>query len=336
MSCKTLVLFQVALAYHYLKNLHQEFFPILSLNCNWSYKLAQYQIAFNDSAKIDSIPAMARCAPLNVSYVFQFSKDFDLDLKDVCLLCLQTLLSSEALTNPTMLCRATVFCHESYRYFESPEPLLKLLQSSLETTDGKNYEKIEFILCRINEVECRFISTSEHVPCITTNKLNLLNFLKSYKPATISKHSSGNGLISFAPKKIRMEKTSCSSAKKELYGDKSKKRIDDRLSFHAFFTNEMWNVIKQELNHDSVDLWRSIAPVLKISEDNILITAMMKILNSALSLVERCGDEVSEETITLLISLNQSIASPADAVKVAMISSLTQSQFFYIFILILI
>ena len=264
---------------------------------------------------------MARCAPLNISYVFQFSKDFDLDLKEVCLLCLRTLLSSETFTNPVVLCRATVICRESYRFFESPEQLLKLLQSSLQTTDGKNYEKIEFILSRINEVECRFTSNSEHLQCVTTNKLNLLNFLKSYKPIKNSSHHNlnGNDQISFAPEKIRMEGIFCYSEKVESCRDKSNKRIDDRLSFHAFFTNEMWNVIKQELNQDSVDLWRSIAPVLKISEDNILITAMMKILNSALSLVERCGDEVSEETITLLINLNQSIASPSDAVKVAIV-----------------
>ncbi|XP_035234260.1 uncharacterized protein LOC118206099 isoform X2 [Stegodyphus dumicola] len=142
------------------------------------------------------------------------------------------------------------------------ELILKNLNVLLEKVGPYSYEIFLFIEEQLLNVS----SNIQTISCASYElNIKLLKFLKVYRRISVPLEEELNYWRTFHPTNSKLPSIAFK-----------------RLPFNAFFKKSPYNVIDPELNANTVPVWLKIAPLLKISSDQLIIVAVQNEVNKYL------------------------------------------------------
>ena len=242
-----------------------QYYQMIALKCRWAEKLTQYKINYgifveNSDQKISILNALME---KDISLVFKYCMDFELNIEESLFLCLRTLLQSwepkyevektvdgeESLIIEEIDSEIEKKCKIIIELIQNKIALARELDSILGEVNYYNYETYIYIIKLLEELspEHNFIS-----------KKLLLSFLKDYKRIQPPNQEELNNWLESFPCFIHLPVIS-----------------KWRLPFSPFMDNKkIWSTLQQELNLNTYKEWSKALDALNIQRDKIYSIAI--------------------------------------------------------------
>ncbi|KAK3769147.1 hypothetical protein RRG08_034478 [Elysia crispata] len=232
----------------------------------WGVRLAKIGISFKASNKLDALNKLVVSRYCTVDIVQEFYKDFKLEracLESHLALYLQHFLPHHSeLSLPVQLQAKEILTR-----MLDPLPLLKKL---LQKTSPYDYTKLQFLL---EEMQQRCGGGD------TERGLQLLRYLDKYTrncpPSEDERQKCGGSSL--------VDAEIVAGAEDVGIPNILPKESVSRLPYHMLMSSDAMTVIKNEVGTESLDAWLNMAHVLKIPRDNILLRAVINIMEKYIS-----------------------------------------------------
>lgn len=257
-------------------------FEVLLMRAQWGKRLTEINVPFKDAFKGDIVAARAVVGCLvsnpNCSFalLYEYCKDFGLDVPDSLMCYLQTTLQSWSPTVPTKepapgdlvqveppddvlsKCRAII------AEVQSKTLLYKMLLSELDKLSSYNYEMIQLVLQQLITLEEIGNNRELH-----QRGLDVISFLKVYVRQAPPGNAEIDEWIASHPQSL---------------GPPDIARY--RLPFHELYnqSQSLIKIIEAELNISTVDIWLQASHILNLNADHMCVQAVRNAVAKALEL----------------------------------------------------
>ncbi|XP_074632538.1 kinetochore-associated protein 1-like [Acropora palmata] len=265
----------------------------IAINATWGIKLGVLKMSLKDVYKSDQeeklaiLPDLMQNQQISLETIQEFCRAFKLD-EDSALL---TYVRQQLLpATPPSTCSSPVLDSqddiERFPYQQNVRKvvhkicrtasLLKLLVEVGSKVDPYDYDKIMFVLDLIKKL------SSENDNCATVEKgIQLLDYLYQYerKAAPSSYERAFYNSKKCDNKKVILERESQLPALSHT-----------RLPYHPLLHGDPWKVLSPELSEDTVPKLVGIANLLKLSSDQLYLTAIRNLARSPTSATADSND----------------------------------------------